>query len=705
MLEMDVVFMQENLSMALTFKSISSTASMAHCRKANERLLRVFNRSKTGFDSGNQFVPFGKLFSEIKKLIPKANQRLFKKVQFGYANPELHDSSSTVMKLKEIEEAIDLVRQNASSLLGIEVDLSQITHTSDAGLIIQNIIREDLDTIGISSDNSPSQLTFDQESVVDDVLHIVDAAEEIGVVFDSDEYLDIGRAAEIRGNLFSAERYYREVLKHCQKVRDVEGEIDALTHMASIAFSRGDLDELNRLHNKILAQSEEVGYNIGKIIAHLGFGIRHYEMGQLDEAEESYRVSQNLLDGMDDEIIKATLMLNTSLIQVISGDLNLAEKMVRNALEIFQQEESLIHESKAWSHLSSIRATLGFFAEALELNLKNLERKREVEDAIGVAGMLMEIGGNYEGLHELETAKDYYTQSLKLSRKIGHRKVECASLGNLGTIHEKQCDYHAAEGYYIDSLQIAREVQNAGYAVNCLINLGILCRKWKDYDKSKKYLLEALEISSSSGLQLLISSCHHSLGIVYRESGDLKKSVDYLRKSITANKSSKLSFSVARSQRNLALTYQELGESDNAIKLLKESILTLQEGGRPRSLCIHLRSLARVYADQSDYTMARKALMESLDVSVSIDDKQSEALCYHELGFLEWKFGNNGNEEEYYLRCLEINQEGGFLLGEADVLRDMSRNAKRDDLLEKSTNLLEKCNSIRVQIGLDPLDS
>jgi len=114
--------------------------------------------------------------------------------------------------------------------------------------------------------------------------------------------------------------------------------------------------------------------------------------------------------------------------------------------------------------------------------------------------------------------------------------------------------------------------------------------------------------------------------------------------------------------------------------------------------------LARIYGDQGDYTKARKALLESMEISASIDDKQSEALCYHELGFLEWKFGNYGDEEEYYLRCLEINREGGFLLGEADVLRDMSKNARRNNLLGKSAELLEKCNEVRAKIGLNQIE-
>jgi tetratricopeptide (TPR) repeat protein len=702
----DAGFIQENLTMALAFKSLSPTASMAHCRKANERLLHTISRRISGDVQGNQFIPFGKVFSELKKKIPKINQKYFRKVQFGYANPMLHDTSAE-MNTEEIEEVIDLVVQNTSSLLGIDINVNRDISIDEAELIIHNLVRGDLESVGFPSENLPRQLSFRDEVIVDDVLHIVDAAEGIGIIFDPDEYLDIGRAAELRGNLFSAERYYREVLKHNQRSGHAVGEIDALAHLASISYSRGDLDEFSHLHEKILSLSEVCGYVTGKIMAHTGLGILFYEKGKLDKAMEKYRISDKLLDGMDDNIGKAILILNMSLILVDSGDLNTGEEKARDALEICKNKGNVFHESKAWSHLGLIRSMLGFHNEAIEINLHNLERKRELKDAIGEAGIMMELGTNYRVQNDLDNARDYYTQSLRLAQKIGHRKGECAALANLGHIHQRNGDYKNAEDYLIDSLKISREVQNAKYTVNCLLDLGSLHRQMENLNKSMRYLAEALEISSDSDLEIQRSQCLNSLGILYRELGDFEKSIDYLLKSIEAGKKSNIARSVARRQRNLAITYQKLGQYDNAISILEESILILQGlgEGAERGEGSHLRTLAVIYADQKNYTMSRNMLMKSLDISVSIGAKQSEALCYHELGVLEWKLDNQEECEENYLRCLKINQEEGLLWGEMDVLRDMARNARGENQLDKSENLLERCNAIRFKMGLKPLES
>lgn len=705
MFETDLGFIRDNLKMASRFKSISSTASMAHCRKANERLLRCFKTEKLGLVNEGKFVPFGRSYSKIKKQIPKSNQRLFEKVQFGYANPELHDSSSNKMVPKETQEAIELVCQNVSSLFGFDIDLSQTRQDIDLEIFVQEVVRSDLEATGIRGNSSPNELTFEQEAVVDDILHIADAAEEIGIHFDIEEYLDLGRAAEIRGNLFSAERYYREVMKHCRQIQDYEGEIDALIHIGSVAYSRGDLDELNRLYKEVLLKSERIEYASGKFVAYSGLGLRSYEMGQFDEAEENYRISLSILDEIDDDFASAIMLINRSLICVQSGDFSTAESMITSALEIFQKIDRLDGESKALSHMASLKGILGHHKEALTINLTNLEHKRELGDAIGEAGMLMEIGVNQESLNNLEVAKKYFKQSLELSRKIGHRKVECASLGNLGRLNKRNSNYRMAESNFLEALQIAREVQNANYIVISLQNLGILFRRMKDYEKAEKYFLEALESSISCNLELSISSCQHSLGILYRESGDLEKSVEFMEKSIATNVSNKHNIEVANTYRSMGLTLHELNKSDKAIDMLKQAISVFQKiDGNTNSIASSLRSLARVYGDIEVYESAKEALLESLDISIRAGDKKSEAMCYHELGFLEWKFGNHGKVEQYYSQSLEINRKGGFLLGEADVLRDMARNTRLENP-EKSEQLLASCNKIRSQIGLESLES
>jgi len=700
--ETDLGYIRSNLEMANRFKSISSTASMAHCRKANERLLRMY-RSKIGLVTNGKFVPFGRLYSEVKKQLPKLNQRLFEKVQFGLANPELHDTLTRKMMPKDIQEAIELVCQNITHLFGFEIHISQLENNHDLRELVQQSVREDLESIGISSNHSPNELTFVQEAVIDDVLHIADAAEEIGIHFDKQEYLDLGRAAEIRGNLFTAERYYREVMKQCLKNRDSKGEIDALCHISSIAYSRGDLDELHRLNKLILSKSKETDDSWGKFVAYSGFALRFHEMGDVPKARLNYSKSQKFLDEMDDDFTSAGILLNLSLCCVDAGDFVTAENMINNALQMQKKLGRMDGESKALSHMASLKGILGNHEDALRINLKNLEYKQELEDAIGEAGIMMEIGVNYHDLNQLEIAKKHYIQSLKLSRKIGHRKVECASLGNLGRICMRNSEYQLSERYFQDALQIAREVQNCRYIVTSLQSLGILFRRMESFQKAEKYFTEALEVSTSSNLELEISSCYHSLGILYRELGDLEKSLDFMQKTIHANETNHHDIRVADTYKSMGLTLHELDKSENAIEALNHAITIYRKLGRNHSIASCLRSLARVHGDTGQYQLGKEALLESLDISIRVQDRKSEALCFHELGFLEWKNGNDGKEEQYYLKCLEICRAEEHLLGEADVLRDLARNAKRNNSTKKSKELLALCNEIRLKIGLEQI--
>ncbi|MCK5521805.1 MAG: tetratricopeptide repeat protein, partial [Thiomargarita sp.] len=59
---------------------------------------------------------------------------------------------------------------------------------------------------------------------------------------------------------------------------------------------------------------------------------------------------------------------------------------------------------------------------------------------------------------DYETALDYLQQSLQISREIGDRAVEGATLNNISTLYHAQGDYETALDYLQQSLQIRRKI-------------------------------------------------------------------------------------------------------------------------------------------------------------------------------------------------------------------------------------------------------
>ena len=80
---------------------------------------------------------------------------------------------------------------------------------------------------------------------------------------------------------------------------------------------------------------------------------------------------------------------------------------------------------------------LGEPQRALEYYGQALPVTREVGDRAGEAATLNNIGGVYRGLGEPQRALEYYGQALPITREVGDRAGEAATLNNIGGVYRR----------------------------------------------------------------------------------------------------------------------------------------------------------------------------------------------------------------------------------------------------------------------------
>ncbi len=88
------------------------------------------------------------------------------------------------------------------------------------------------------------------------------------------------------------------------------------------------------------------------------------------------------------------------------------------------------------------------------------------------AGVCNNLGNAYDSLGQYQRAIDFYQQSLEISREIGDRGGEAASLSHLGTAYKSLGQYQRAIDFHQQSLEIRREIGNRWGEANSLGNLG-----------------------------------------------------------------------------------------------------------------------------------------------------------------------------------------------------------------------------------------
>jgi tetratricopeptide (TPR) repeat protein len=110
--------------------------------------------------------------------------------------------------------------------------------------------------------------------------------------------------------------------------------------------------------------------------------------------------------------------------------------------------------------LGRIKLLMGFAEESMKYFEESLVRSKKIGDRRGEGASLGNLGSAYSDLGQVEKAIEYYEQALVISRETGDRRGEGAHLGNLGSAYTDLGQVEKAIEYFNRALTIGNQIQD-----------------------------------------------------------------------------------------------------------------------------------------------------------------------------------------------------------------------------------------------------
>jgi serine/threonine-protein kinase len=283
------------------------------------------------------------------------------------------------------------------------------------------------------------------------------------------ESLDaVATLAAARGDLESAERFYREALAMRRTLLPAgdPAVAESLNGLATVLIARADLAAAEPLLREALAinrrrfgeEHEEVATNLGN----LGFLTK--ERGDAAAAEELYRqalaIWRRLYGEAHPQI--ATQLNNLAVLVQGRGDLAAAEDLYRQALAVARKVWAEEHPEIALqlNNLAAILTLKGDLAAAEPLTREALAMRRRLlgDDHEQVAMSLNNLGRLLEEMGKLDGVRPLYEEALRIQRRaLGEEHPRVGTqLANLASLLVDQGDPGAAEPFAREALRIRR---------------------------------------------------------------------------------------------------------------------------------------------------------------------------------------------------------------------------------------------------------
>ena len=279
------------------------------------------------------------------------------------------------------------------------------------------------------------------------------------------------------------------------------------TYVASSAnlALRGELNDSllwsERAETLASSESERLGMRLERSAT-----LERY--GRYPEANALLAEVESVLDQDQHPRLRAqALTLRARAIQVERGEHLEARRLVDQALVLLEGDThrsgiSLRGDALAVAGYAAYK--MGKLDEALELNEKGLETRKQLEDRSKIAGALSNLAMVLAARGDTK-AEDHYLESLHLREELGDVAGVARVTQNLGTFYYRKNELEQARHYFTKSLSTSEIIEDDEGISQASSNLGTILFHDKDFDSALLMYNKALEkIKDSHGKRLLM---------------------------------------------------------------------------------------------------------------------------------------------------------------------------------------------------------
>lgn len=306
------------------------------------------------------------------------------------------------------------------------------------------------------------------------------------------------------------------------------------------------------------------------------------------------------------------------------------------------------------------------------------------------------LGKIYVQQDSYRDAMNNSQKALQLFRSLNDRLGTANALCDIGISHYLFGDYDQALDFYLQALQIQEEMEDMNGMVRTLNNISLIYIELENFDKAMEYSFKCLEIAERSGNKETVMKILINIGANYTSKKDFDRSNEYYRRALEYIKTENIQttgyYAILN---NIGENYMSLDHPVKALEYFTESIEKIKEIGLEKGIAYALVSISKgeAYIKLKDFEKAQEYLQQGLNLAKEINSKKFVRMaCFH-LSLMYKEKGDFKMSLEYYRQYSEVkdsilNLETSNKIAELQTRYETEKKEKEIDMLniEKQLN-------------------
>ncbi|WP_300566213.1 ATP-binding protein [Flavobacterium sp.] len=266
--------------------------------------------------------------------------------------------------------------------------------------------------------------------------------------------------------------------------------------------------------------------------------------------------------------------------------------------------------------------------------------------------------------YDIEKARRYATEAIKISQKINLSKTEANGYLVLSKIHRAQNNTSTALNNIITAIKIFQRLNNKPGLANSYFELGYLYKDIEDYQKSIQNFSKSLQLYNETGNETKAASCQMVMGHVNADRAWILKDTSYNGK-----------------------TFILYSKALNYFKKINDS----------EKIAVSLLNLANLYLGYNRITPSDHFLYTSLDysnqslkITQALNDKLRTSINYANIGEAYQGLKKYNTALDYYFKAYKMVKESGNVDFTLSTLRAIMTTYKEDKEYNKALEIAKE---------------
>jgi tetratricopeptide (TPR) repeat protein len=270
------------------------------------------------------------------------------------------------------------------------------------------------------------------------------------------------------------------------------------------------------------------------------------------------------------------------------------------------------------------------------------------------------LGEHHIYLRELEQAKIYLIETVKISKKLRNNTEISQSYLLLSQLYMLKNNRDSCYFFVDQALQFSRRSGDNKVKSDALHNQATTYAYFGQIELSVSKNLSALEFANQAGDNARIARISLKIGEAELSIKNFSEASFYFNNALNTSNNIKDKRTYALAQLNLGVLEKELKNFPKAIELQKRALKTLQQFNDNDGLGNVHNNLGDIYTEKKEFAMALRYYNKALVYFESSGNREKNAEVYHNVGYVFEKQGKYANALNYLNRSAEIRSQFGF---------------------------------------------